>query len=215
MSSRENGEFRLIQESLLDIKERLERLEQNKRRSKPFLDVCVVAAERNTPSVPITTFQNEPSFGSQSAQASLSAEISVEGTGATDFNQEIQFSLASLKSLLQVQSLPSSVTDLYFPCSSSRKPTENTDLPPLSLVVEVLKKAAGMCCRSKSIHELGLISSSEITSRHPAQWLQRPSHARELMQESVLSNKTVFKRRSHSYERPLVLSSRCIQQGGP
>ncbi|TVY94522.1 putative transcriptional regulatory protein [Lachnellula willkommii] len=131
----------LIQESVLEIKKRLERLEQSQQTPKHSFEVCVVTAERNAASAPCTTFQNEPSFQQQSTQASLSAEISAEEAKTGDSDQEIQYSLASLKSLLQGHNLPSSLNDLYFPCSTPRAPVEDIELPPMSLVVAALRKA--------------------------------------------------------------------------
>ncbi|TVY31773.1 putative transcriptional regulatory protein [Lachnellula subtilissima] len=137
----EKRDLSLIQESVLEIKERLERLEKSQQAPKHSFDVCVVTAERNAASALSTTFQNEPSFLQQSAQASLSAEISAEEAKTGDSNQEIQYSLESLKSLLQGAYLPSSINDLYFPCSTARAPVEDIELPPMSLVVAALRKA--------------------------------------------------------------------------
>lgn len=141
--SSDKSHLGLIYESLIEIKDRLAQLEQNQQPPKLPFDVWVVTAERNPASIPSTPFQNEPSFSSQSAQASISAEISAEEAKTVDFDLEIQLSLASLKSILQGQNLPTSVNDLYFPCLTFKSPTEHVDLPPVSLVLAALRKATG------------------------------------------------------------------------
>ena len=141
----ENGRSQIssIQEILNNITNRLEILEQSTQIPKQPFEVFVVATEQVAAEAASTVFQNEPSFTSQSAQASLSAEASVDEASTYSFSQDIQASLGSLKSLLQRQHAPSSTTDLYFPCSSPRASAENVNLPPATLVLAALKKAAG------------------------------------------------------------------------
>lgn len=142
-SCSENENFSLIHQTLVEIKDRLGKIEQTQQPPKADFEVCVVTTEHNPTSRPSTAFHDEPSFSTQSAQASLSAELSAEEAKPTDFDQEIQFSLASLKSLLQGQNVPSSSNDIYFPCSGPRSSTENVDLPPMPLVLAALKKTTG------------------------------------------------------------------------
>jgi len=142
-SSSENNHFSLIHESLIEIKDRLGKLEQDRQPPKPDFEVYVAAIGGNPTPRPSTAFHDEPSFSAQSAQASLSAELSAEEAKSTDFDQEIQFSLASLKSLLQGQNVPSSVNDIYFPCAGPRSTSESIDLPPMPFVLAALKKATG------------------------------------------------------------------------
>jgi hypothetical protein len=142
-SSSEESHLSLIQETLNEIKDRLGKLEQSQQEPKSPFEIHIVATERNASSGATTIFQNEPSFNNQSAQASISAELSAKEANVTEFNMEIQSSLVSLKSRLQGQNVPSSVNHLYFPCSSSRLSTQNVELPPVSIVIAALKKAAG------------------------------------------------------------------------
>ncbi|KAH8585442.1 fungal-specific transcription factor domain-containing protein [Bisporella sp. PMI_857] len=139
--SPEKTNFSAIHENLAEIKKQLAKLEQRQQSHQLPFEVCVVNTERTTELVPNTPYQNEPSFNSQSAQASLSAELSAGEANSTSINQEIQSSLASLKLLLQRQNKPSPVNDIYFPCSSTRLLTESIDLPPVSVVIAALKKA--------------------------------------------------------------------------
>ncbi|PMD39479.1 hypothetical protein L207DRAFT_529455 [Hyaloscypha variabilis F] len=141
-SSSEESHFNLIHASLTEIKERLERLEKTPKPSRHPFEIHAVATELNTPSVSSTVFQNEPSFNNQSAQASLSAEQSAEGSIITNCDQEIQSSLAFLKSRLQGQSLPPSVNSLSFPCSSPKSSSTDVELPPLPIVLAALRRAS-------------------------------------------------------------------------
>jgi hypothetical protein len=143
-STHGDSHFSLIQESLAEIKDRLGKLEQSQEPQKLPFEVHVVSTERNASSDSGTIFQNEPSFNNQSAQASLSAELSAEESHVTDFDQEIQLSLAFLKSRLQGESLPAAANNLYFPCSSARSSTENVELPPVSIVLSALRRATGL-----------------------------------------------------------------------
>jgi hypothetical protein len=145
-SSSEESHFNLIHASLTEIKERLERLEKTPKPSRHPFEIHAVATELNTPSVSSTVFQNEPSFNNQSAQASLSAEQSAEGSIITNCDQEIQSSLAFLKSRLQGQSLPPSVNSLSFPCSSPKSSSTDVELPPLPIVLAALRRASGKNC---------------------------------------------------------------------
>ncbi|KAH8762821.1 fungal-specific transcription factor domain-containing protein [Hyaloscypha finlandica] len=141
-SSSEESHLSLIQETLNEIKDRLGKLEQSQQEPKSPFEIHIVATERNASFGATAIFQNEPSFNNQSALASISAELSAEEANVTEFNMEIQSSLVSLKSRLQGQNVPSSVNNLYFPCSSSRLSTQNVELPPVSIVIAALKKAA-------------------------------------------------------------------------
>lgn len=143
-SPSEESHFNLVHKNLIEIKDRLEKLENVPQPHISSFEVCVVTTERNTSSELTTIFQNEPSLNNQSAQASISAELSAEEANVTNFELEIQASLKSLKSGLQGQSVPSTVNSLYFPCSSSRSPTESVQLPPMPLVLAALKKATSL-----------------------------------------------------------------------
>ncbi|KAE9381116.1 hypothetical protein N431DRAFT_1642 [Stipitochalara longipes BDJ] len=139
--SSEESHFSLIHESLTEIKERLERLEKSPQPSRHPFKIHMVATELDNSSDSSTVFHNEPSFNNQSAQASLSAELSAEKSHLTNYDREIQSSLAFLKSRLQRQNLPTSVNNLYFPCSSFKTSTTNVELPPVPTVLAALRRA--------------------------------------------------------------------------
>lgn len=143
--SSERDHFSVIHESLNDIKERLAKLEEDKLASQSPFETYVVAIEPNYNLEPSSVFQNEPSFNNQSAQASLSAELSTEDASANDFDLEIQSSLTSLKSLLRGQNLSPPINDIYFPISTDRLSAKEYELPPASVVIATLKKASGTC----------------------------------------------------------------------
>jgi hypothetical protein len=115
-------------------------MDQSKEPSKPLFEA---SESNNILSASIVTFQGVSSFKSCLTQASLTAETSARETGESDLGQQIQTSLASLKSLLRIQGRPSSADDLSFP-RSFMKPTEpKIDLPPLPAILAVLKRTAG------------------------------------------------------------------------
>jgi hypothetical protein len=143
ISSSEENNLSLIRESLTEIKDRLAKLERTYQSKKTPFELYVVATERNASSNFSAAFQNEPSFNDQSARASISAELSAEEANISEFDLEIQSSLASLKLRLQSQSVPSSANNLYFPCSSARPTTQNVELPPVPIVLAALRKATG------------------------------------------------------------------------
>jgi hypothetical protein len=143
ISSSEENNLSLIHESLTDIKNRLTKIERTYQPNKSPFEVSVVTTERNASSNLSAAFQNELSFNDQSAQASISAELSAEETNISEFDLEIRSSLASLKLRLQAQSVPSSANNLYFPCSPARPTTQNVELPRMSIVLAALRKAAG------------------------------------------------------------------------
>ncbi len=144
ISSSEEDNLSLIRESLTEIKDRPAKLRKTYKPSKSPFEVSIVTTERNASSNLSTAFQNEPSFNNQSAQASISAELSAEEANINEEDQEIQSSLASLNLRLQAQSIPSSANNLYFPCSSARPTTQNIGLPPVPVVPATLRKAAGL-----------------------------------------------------------------------
>jgi hypothetical protein len=143
ISSSEENNLSLIRESITEIKDRLAKLERTHQPKKTPFEVYIVTTEGNASSNLSAGFQNEPSFNDQSAQASISAELSAEEANISEFDLEIQSSLASLKLRLQSQSVPSSANNLYFPCSSARPTTQNVELPPVPIVLAALRKATG------------------------------------------------------------------------
>ncbi|KAK0119300.1 hypothetical protein ONS95_008147 [Cadophora gregata] len=136
--------FSLIHESLREIKERLGKLESNQVTSAlaSSPDLCIVATESESPFVPETAFQSETSFDSHSVQASVTAEYSAAEVVHNDLDQEIHASLTALKSLLRGQGTPSPSNNLSFPRAATKANVPKVELPPMHIIIEVLKKAS-------------------------------------------------------------------------
>ncbi|KAL5321049.1 hypothetical protein ACEPPN_011859 [Leptodophora sp. 'Broadleaf-Isolate-01'] len=135
--------FSLIHESLREIKERLGKLDTNQVASISLPDLCIVATETESPFVPETAFQSETSFDSHSVQASVTAEFSAAEAVHNDLDQEIHASLTALKSLLRGQGTPSPSNNLSFPRAVAKSNAPKVELPPMNVIIEVLKKASG------------------------------------------------------------------------
>jgi hypothetical protein len=135
-------QFNLIHESLLDIKEQLRKLDQNQVPCRASLDRHVATTEQKSSYVLETIFQGESSFDSHSTQAAISAELSAKEPNV-DHLDEVQSSLLAINLFLQSQRLPSRVNDLCFPHFIMNTTAANTELPPMSAVLAVLKITAG------------------------------------------------------------------------
>ena len=135
--------FNLIHESLLEIKEKLRKFDQNQVSPRISLDPHVATTEQESPYVLETIFQGESSIDSHSTQAALSAELSAREPNVNDLDQEIQSSLSAIKSFLQSQRLPSRINDLCFPHCTMNPTIANAELPPMSVVLAVLNITAG------------------------------------------------------------------------
>lgn len=128
-------------------------------------DLCIVATESEAPSVPETAFQSETSFDSHSVQASVTAEYSAAEVVHNDLDQEIHASLTALKSLLRDQGAPSSSNNLSFPRAVTRSNVPKVELPPMPVIIEVLKKAS---CEFSIHAKCFLVVSNTFTSTNTA-----------------------------------------------
>lgn len=135
----------MIHESLREIKEKLGRLEVTRGSPPSEAHLDVVDTEIQPPFIPVAAFQSETSFDSHTVQASTTAEISASGVIHDDPDQEIHASLTALKALLKTQSSATSANHLSFPRANGNLSSPKIDLPPMSAVLAVLKKASGQC----------------------------------------------------------------------
>ncbi|KAF2014683.1 hypothetical protein BU24DRAFT_463450 [Aaosphaeria arxii CBS 175.79] len=133
--------FNSIHESLSEIKESLRRLDQSQASLKPSLGAADISTDQIAPSALETTFQGETSFNNLSALASISAEVSAREAEHTGQGGDIYTSLSSLKDLLRNEGKPSSADYVSFPLAS-KAATTKTDLPPVSAVLAVLRRAS-------------------------------------------------------------------------
>ncbi|KAL2072672.1 hypothetical protein VTL71DRAFT_12015 [Oculimacula yallundae] len=135
--------FSLIHNSLREIKERLEKFDTTQETPTYSPDFSSVASETESPFVPETAFQSETSFDSHTVSATVTAEFSAAEV-YHDLDQEISVSLTALKSLLRGQGTPSPSNNLSFPraVAKSGSSAPKVELPPMDIIIEVLKKAS-------------------------------------------------------------------------
>jgi hypothetical protein len=131
--------FNMIHESLADIMKTLRRLENKPVTTSPSATE-EAGSSGASPYVPAKVFEGESSFSKHSEQATLSAEITAAAPESIQ-TAEVVSSLSSLRSLLEGQSLPSSIDELRFPDTPLISPRAKVDLPPMPLVIAVLKRA--------------------------------------------------------------------------
>ncbi|KAG4429451.1 hypothetical protein IFR05_015062 [Cadophora sp. M221] len=141
-SSYHEKHFSLIHDSLREIKERLGKLDTNQIATISSPNLCVVATETESPFVPETAFQSETSFDSHSVEASVTAEYSAAEVVHNDLDHEIHASLTALKSLLRGKGTPSPSNNLSFPRAVANPNAPKVELPPMHVIIEVLKKAS-------------------------------------------------------------------------
>ncbi|CZT04726.1 uncharacterized protein RAG0_11086 [Rhynchosporium agropyri] len=136
--------FSLIHNSLREIKDRLEKIDISQASVPAPPELCITTSETEYPFVPETAFQSETSFDSQFVYATVTAEYSVEEVVHNDLNQEIGVSLAALKSLLCGKGKPSPSNKLSFPRAVTKATLSapKFELPPMDIIIEVLKKAS-------------------------------------------------------------------------
>jgi hypothetical protein len=131
--------FNLIHESLSDIKKALGRLEHNAVSLSPST-LAESESASASPYTPVKVFEGDLSFIRHSEHATLSAEISAAAPENIQ-TAEVALSLSSLKSLLDGRNLPSRINELRFPNTSPHISSAKVELPPVSLVIAVLKRA--------------------------------------------------------------------------
>lgn len=108
-----------------------------------------VEASRNTAKPPagtlpaVSTFLGESSFDIQTAQASLTAEVSARDVHANGTGTQIRASLQLLQSFMR-QSSASSLDALSFPLAEPTTANIKLELPPLDIVLAALRRASGM-----------------------------------------------------------------------
>ncbi|CZT49822.1 uncharacterized protein RSE6_10715 [Rhynchosporium secalis] len=136
--------FSLIHNSLREIKDRLEKIDISQASVPAPPELCITTSETEYPFVPETAFQSETSFDTQFVYATVTAEYSVEEVVPNDLNQEIGVSLAALKSLLCGKGKPSPSNKLSFPrpVTKATLSAPKFELPPMDIIIEVLKKAS-------------------------------------------------------------------------
>jgi hypothetical protein len=175
----------LIHESLSDIKKALRQLEHNSVSLSPST-VAESESASASPYVPVKVFEGDLSFNKHSEHATLSAEISAAAPESIQ-TAEVVSSLSSLKSLLDGQNLPSRINELRFPNASPHVSGAKVELPPVSLVIAVLKRA-----NSKDTFRICITPLSNRLSRRanpsnlPTAVIYRLLTSRELVQRYIL-----------------------------
>lgn len=106
-------------------------------------DLDTVHAETGIPVVPETAYQSETSFDSHSVQASVTAEYSAAEAVHNNPDEEIHASLTDLKSLLRGHGATSSSNNLSFPRAVAKSNAPKLELPPMPVIIEILKKGSG------------------------------------------------------------------------
>jgi hypothetical protein len=121
----------------------IQRLDRGQTSSGPLFQPSIMPTEYDAPCPSVVTFQGESSFSSYLTQASQTAESSAREADGGDVGLKIRISLSTLKSLLRTHNSPSSADDLSFPHSAIKSSEPKIDLPPLPIILAVLKKTAG------------------------------------------------------------------------
>ncbi|OJD36814.1 c6 transcription factor [Diplodia corticola] len=144
ISSQYERQIELIQQRLTSIEKSVKDISLSRAatpaRSSPANDRGPSTSTHGSPSTPITAYEGDSSFGSQTLQAGEAADRTIARVLGAASTAEVRSALSSLRHSLETHDSSTRVHDAYLSPSAPRAGSPELTLPPVELVVAIVRR---------------------------------------------------------------------------